>query len=370
MSTEPQLWFPGTDVEPFDGAAAIVRAAVEAFESVIDCDPETTKKAYKSAWRNYERWAAQACRPGAPFFGRQPVPVTPDMLVAHLQWLTSACKRKPNGVRQAMSAIASLDRAARATPTDPDPVSVTKSVIVQRWYKKWSRSNPRAATRQAAHIERREMLRILEVLGDSKSSAPLQRLPLALRDQAMALVGTKGALRVSELVALEVPHDIVETHRGLDIHVRRGKVDQQGRGKTKGILHDSERALCAVEAWRRWMRVRGNAPGPAFVAVNRRGELASRALTTRAVQRIISNAAKRAEAIDRAAGLFDVDGVTPYQLVSSHSMRATFVTLASRKHPLEVVSKHVGHESLQTTLDYQREDHWANNPTGDLFTEG
>jgi hypothetical protein len=48
---------------------------------------------------------------------------------------------------------------------------------------------------------------------------------LAARDRALLLIGAAGGFRRSELVALDVP-DVVETHGGLELAIRRSKADQ------------------------------------------------------------------------------------------------------------------------------------------------
>jgi integrase len=51
----------------------------------------------------------------------------------------------------------------------------------------------------------------------------------SLRDRALLLLGFAGALRRSELVALDVA-DLEETAEGLLVHIRRSKTDQEGAG--------------------------------------------------------------------------------------------------------------------------------------------
>src|SRR5262245_46244788 len=52
-----------------------------------------------------------------------------------------------------------------------------------------------------------------------------------LRDRASLLLGFAGALRRSELVALNVD-DLEETAEGLHVRIRRSKTDQEGAGRT------------------------------------------------------------------------------------------------------------------------------------------
>jgi len=54
-----------------------------------------------------------------------------------------------------------------------------------------------------------------------------------LRNRAILLLGFAGALRRSELVALN-NEDLEETPEGLLITIRRGKTDQEGLGRKGG----------------------------------------------------------------------------------------------------------------------------------------
>jgi integrase len=64
--------------------------------------------------------------------------------------------------------------------------------------------------------------------------APLGGRLIDVRDRAILLLGFAGALRRSELSALDVD-DVVEMGEGLKIAVARSKTDQEGEGHTVGI---------------------------------------------------------------------------------------------------------------------------------------
>jgi site-specific recombinase XerD len=55
-----------------------------------------------------------------------------------------------------------------------------------------------------------------------------------LRDRALLLIGFGGALRRSELVALDVA-DVTENETGLLVAIRHSKTDQEGEGATIAI---------------------------------------------------------------------------------------------------------------------------------------
>jgi hypothetical protein len=75
----------------------------------------------------------------------------------------------------------------------------------------------------------------------------------------MLLIGFGGALRRSELVALDVA-DIEETETGLLVMIRRSKTDQEGQGATIGIARGD--VAYPVKALRAWLAAAGIEAGP------------------------------------------------------------------------------------------------------------
>lgn len=342
-----QLVIPGAELERVQDTelAAIYDAIDVALERVRDPNAEATRAAYRRAARAWAEWCRRV--------HVEPWPVRPEPLVSYLEWLST--HRAPNTVRLQLSAIASVDKWHRTTPTDTTPVSVRQSVIVQRWLKSWGRDHPRAPRRQAAAINTRQLWRLLEVINEpSPRAARACHALRAARDRAMLLMGIYGGLRVGELAALRTD-DVRFVDRGLELRLPRSKTDQEGEGKWKGILPASARALCAVDAWRAWLHGRGEWSGACWVSIQRNGELGGDPLSVRTVQGIITRYAKRA-------------GI---ELVSSHSMRATLATLAAeRGHDLKAIADHLGHASLQTTARYvRRATVFDKNPTAGLFDE-
>jgi integrase len=98
-------------------------------------------------------------------------------------------------------------------------------------------------------VDHEHVRRTFAGLRRTKGTAPGQVLPLCtddvarlvhaaggdlrgLRDRALVLVGFVGAFRVGELVALDAG-DLDARPEGLVVHVRRAKIDQEGRGRRK-----------------------------------------------------------------------------------------------------------------------------------------
>jgi integrase len=184
----------------------------------------------------------------------------------------------------------------------------------------------------------------------------LRKIPAdlpGLRDRALILVGFAGALRRSELVALDVA-DVARHPKGIVLTIRKSKTDQTGAGKTKAIPHGKR--LKPIEALDEWLRVlraaQNNAHGlngPLFRGVCGFKILPGRLCTTQ-VARII-------KARVRAAGLDP-------RTFSGHSLRSGFATSAADAGAsLQKLSTHLGHTKLDTTLGYvQVSDAFDNHP--------
>lgn len=156
---------------------------------------------------------------------------------------------------------------------------------------------------------------------------------VGLRDRALLLVGFAAALRRSELVALHISD--VEVHpRGLLLHIRRSKTDQEGKGHT--IPVPNGRRLKPAAALAAWLEAAGISEGPIFREVDRHGRVGAAALSGRSVARVVKRCAAAA-------------GLDP-EAFSGHSLRAGFVTsaLGDNVDPLKVmkITRHVDPKTL------------------------
>jgi site-specific recombinase XerD len=136
-----------------------------------------------------------------------------------------------------------------------------------------------------------------------------------VRDRALILIGFAGAMRRSELVALDVG-DISEVAEGLRIQVRRSKTDQQGRGDVIGLMYGSDPDTCPVRSWRAWLEAAGIDSGAAFRRRGRYGQVTEHRLSADYVLRIVKERAGAA-------------GLAP-ELFGAHSLRSGFATTAFR----------------------------------------
>jgi site-specific recombinase XerD len=155
-----------------------------------------------------------------------------------------------------------------------------------------------------------------------------------LRDRALVLLGFAGALRRSELVALDVA-DLEETDDGFKVTIRRSKTDQEGHGETIAIVRGS--AACPVKAVKAWLAAAGISEGPLFRPVAKGGRLGMRRLTDKSVCDLVKAYAGR-------LGLKASD-------FGAHSLRAGFLTSAARRgasvFKMRDVSRHKSMDVLQ-----------------------
>jgi integrase len=180
---------------------------------------------------------------------------------------------------------------------------------------------------------------ILEMLVMVNRQKPLK----AARDRALLLIGFAGALRRSELVAIQCEH-IARFEHGVEINLPRSKTDQEGVGRTVWIPHAKDSERCPVAALEQWLTLSGIGRGPVFRWVSRYGNLVGdRALTPQSVALVVKRSVKR------------VHGVAAIKAVSGHSLRAGYCTEAALvgMAPWQI-REQTGHKSDVTLAKYIR----------------
>ncbi len=96
-----------------------------------------------------------------------------------------------------------------------------------------------------------------------------------MRDRALLLVGFAGALRRSELVALD-HEDVRFTKDGLVLRICSSKGDQEGEGADVGVARGSRPGTCPVRAVEAWLRRAGIKYGPVFCRLTAAGTIEGR----------------------------------------------------------------------------------------------
>jgi site-specific recombinase XerD len=270
---------------------------------------DATRRAYASDWRDFKFWCASN--------ELDALPASPENVAVYLASLAKS-GRKLSTIRRRCAAIAHMhQQAGHNNPAAHTGVRSTLSGI--------ARSLGSAPTKKSA-LTAAVLATILRKIPND--------LP-GLRDRALILIGFAGALRRSELVALDL-NDVVRHPKGISLSIRRSKTDQEGAGMTKAIPHGKK--LRPVEALDAWLTASKITIGPLFRGVCGLKVQPDRLCTTQ-VARII-------KARVRAAG-FDP------RTFSGHSLRSGFITSAADAGAsLQGIASHAGHEKLDTTLGY------------------
>lgn len=231
------------------------------------------------------------------------LPATVDTIRGYLAWLAAEGKALATIRRRVASIAAAHQVAGVVSPTSDAAVRATLRGI--------------ARTHGSGQ-------RLAAPMGIDVLRAAIDALPMSLRgrrDRALLALGFAGALRRSELVALDLA-DLRFVAEGIEVTVRRSKTDQEGRGRVIGIPYGRRSGVCPVALVREWLAVAGFidadgrvlGDGPVLRSVSRHGHVGGR-LDGSAVARIVKAAAEAA-------------GVDPDQF-SGHSLRAGFVTSAA-----------------------------------------
>jgi integrase len=136
-----------------------------------------------------------------------------------------------------------------------------------------------------------------------------------------------GGLRREEVTTLNVA----------DYDGESGKLIVRGKRSKVRTAYLVEGAMAALKDW---LAVRGDQPGPLFLAVNKGGHLKhGRRLTPQAIYSLLARRAEHAE----------VESFTP------HDLRRTFVSdLLDAGVDIVTVARMAGHSNVQTTARYDR----------------
>ena len=296
-----------------------------------------TIRAYRAGVR---AWCAYAARHGI-----QALPADPNdvkaFLVDQREPLPPGRPLAMNTLRLRAAAIGYMHRLARV----PSPSRSIEVIETLTGYRRSTAELP-----QPKRALRLDLLaRVVSAIG---------RESLAdLRDRAILLLGFAGALRRSELAALEASHvEILETfeRRGLRLRLQQSKGDRAGMGATV-VVPAGATELCPLAAYRAWISAAEIGQGPVFrrVHVQPRPKSASegwlptiklgeQALDDGTIARIVKARA-------RAAGLDASD-------ISGHSLKRGALNTAADHGAEPRAMKQLGrHKSYQTLAQYLEE---------------
>jgi site-specific recombinase XerD len=297
-----------------DLALELQQLAGRAGEYAAASHAAATRSAYTTAWADFAAWC--------DVHGVRALPASAEAVALYVADLAGALATST--LNRRLVAIAHAHTAAG----HPDP---TDAPAVRQVWRGVRRTHGVAAQGKAPLL----VGQLRAALTDLPDSV------LTARDRALLLIGFAGAMRRSELVALDAG-DIALTDDGLVVTIRRGKTDQEARGRVVGIPHGARPDTNPVRAWIAWRDAAGITDGPVFRPVTRHGRIGAGRLSDRAVARVVKAAAVRA-------------GLDPAGY-AGHSLRAGFVTSAAAAHVEErLIQMQTGHRSLPTLRGYIRD---------------
>ncbi|MCA3083103.1 MAG: site-specific integrase [Rhodocyclaceae bacterium] len=320
-----------TDLEILGKNAA--KSGARALPSVLDeleaeaqrieklAQAQTTQAAYQAAWRHFEDW----CRE----MGLTSLPTNAATVRGYVTYLqqTNIPDLKPprkysiSTIEQRLAAIKKCHLVA-GHPLDLSGLGeLRKGLRHDKADKKIRRSQKKA-------LLDTDMIEILRRMSGS--------LP-DLRDRVILLLGFVGAMRRSEIADIDVEH-IEFVKGGAKIELLKSKGDRKSEGVMVNLVASARPILCAVQALKDWLAASAIESGPLLREIDRFGYIGSDRLTTYSIRNIV---------IKRAAAA----GYTSN--ISTHSLRRGAVTAALQSGaPIQKVSKHVRHKSVQMTMRY------------------
>src|SRR3954447_5640963 len=198
--------------------AAIALAKSQAYQDAADAP--ATLRAYATDLANYKAWCDR--------HGFVAMPATPEVVGAYLAAAGEGYAMPT--LRRRVAAI------ARACGVAGQPLD-TKHPAIRETLRGIARKHGTPARRSAA-LTTAEVRQLNRACGSGLAGA---------RDRALFLVGFAGAMRRSELVALDVAH-VTWTDDGMKLLIARSKTDADGEGAEIAIPRGHAPETCPVTA--------------------------------------------------------------------------------------------------------------------------
>jgi site-specific recombinase XerD len=273
-----------------------------------------TVRAYASDWRHFCNWCGER--------HLQALPASAEVVALYITQLAES--RRAVTVQRRLAAISQIHQdAGQPTPTEDRLVRRTMAGI---------RSMLGTAPRTKTATRTKLLHRLVLDLPDT---------PQGARDRALLLVGFAGALRRSELVALD-RSDIMFDAEGIRVTIRASKTDQESVGAVVGLPQGERPETCPVRALRAWLALLPDQRAPVFRRMSRWGTPTRARLTDQSVALIIKR-------------LVVAVGQDP-KLFAGHSLRAGLATSAAAGGATELdIIQQTRHRSIEMVRRYIRE---------------
>lgn len=284
---------------------------------------ENTRRAYEIGWRRWEQHCAGT--------GACPLPGHPREVVQFL--VETATRPGANGRIPTLGTVFLWRCAINRKHVERNLPSPTVHPQVTEACRSLERLRGRRI-RQVKALREHHIRAMLECCPPT---------PIGLRNAAIIALGFAAALRRSEIVALTVDDlEMAGDHarRGMFLHIRKSKTDQQGQGHKIAVLDGVN--LRPVTRLKKWLRISGIAYGPIFQGMRRDGSLLGASMHHSNIPILIKQYAKRI-------------GLNPSE-IAGHSLRAGFVTSAAVHHArLDKIMEITRHTSPASVLKYIRD---------------
>ena len=281
-----------------------------------------TRRAYRSDIASFLHWGGS-------------IPSTPEEIAAFIAFRSQTC-----AVATIRRQLASLSNLHSTLGHEPNPLKSRHIAATVRGLTRLHGKPQRAV--EPLLIEH------LRLILDGLATTAIGK-----RDAALLTIGFAGALRRSELVALDF-EDIVHVPAGIQITIRRSKTDQSGHGRPIAIPYGRTR-YCPITYLNIWSGKTKAPEGAIFRSCAKGGRIGRRRLSVEAVATVIK---KHVAQIGLKAAEY-----------SGHSLRAGYVTSAIQAGASEhSIRRQTGHASSATMERYIRmASLFEDNPTGLLF---
>lgn len=298
-------------------AAVLTAARAAATRYARSSRATSTWRAYESDWRLFNAWCQSV--------KRAPLPAEPSTVALFLA-AEAELGRAPSTLGRRLAAIRLMHVGARvATPHDALEVAEVMRGIRRAWQR---------PTAQKAPALDEDIQRMVDTVDLHTLSG--------LRDRALVLLGFAGALRRSELVALDVEHLTVRPE-GLELRIPRSKTDQEGAGDTVALPRVPHSPYCPVGALQTWLQAAAIRTGAVFRRLHRGDTLGTSRLSAQSVALIIK----------RLAQNIGLDA----RRYAGHSLRSGFLTSAARNRAsIFKMADQSRHKSLDVLREYVRNE--------------
>lgn len=286
---------------------------------------DSTWRAYKSDWRQYDTWCQQLSLDALPSD-----PETVAMFVAS----QAEAGINPSTLSRRLAAIRLVHLGAgHASPHNALKVTEVMRGIRRDW--------AQPPLKKAAAVDE-DVKKMADAVDPETAKG--------LRDRALLLLGFAGAFRRSELVALNT-WNIEHQDEGIKVTIEQSKTDQDALGQTIAILRQTNSPYCPVQALMDWLTVGNIDKGAIFRRMFRFDKIGNQRLSAQSVALVVKEYAYRV-------------GLDPSNF-AGHSLRRGFLTSAARRRAsIFKMADQSRHKSLDVLREYVKAEELFDDNAG------